>query len=790
MEKQDVFISYHTQSSKNTVLRIAETLENAGISCWYAPRNVMGDYASSIVRGIRNCKVFLLILNEFAERSEDVRNEINCAFERQRQHEDIALLPFKVDACGLSDANFYYLGRIHIMDGGIPPEPLRIRELVDRIRYILDKGPGVTLVVQKTDDPLPEKHYRLAGQMVYPDPHFIGRQDVLREIADKLSAVANKVFLVGMGGIGKSEIAKMFIKNSGSDYEVVRWVSFESSLQRTIASDSLFPIQGLQKMDYPEDDERAYFERKLQLLKQIADQRVLIAVDNFDVTDDPDLENFCSSNYGVIFTTRYHQNGINLPEITVDGMTDEADLMALFRAEYQRSLTAEDLETVHRILSLLEGNPLAIRLVASAMQKNRRMRPDTMLEMLKSGTVHGEKQGVKGTGTIGSYLQQVFHVSSLTEEEQHLLKNLTLIPLQGIAVEQFYDWCELDNFDVVDALIESNWVIHDPVTDKIHLHPLVADLMLEELKKDPTCCNKLIDSIHATCIVEKDSTWEEKLWLNDLASSLYTRLPLDHEKRPLALESKARLSVSMAHYEDAAQQYCQLLPFIQTRERRLEIHYKHAHAWVLGGFGQEGISAAQAGIAEATDIPFDELTRLEGNWLAALYNRMTEAYVHLAQYDQAVVYARMAVEVGEKGFYSKTYESSQGWREFHLARALLYAGQYAEAEKVIRSAISKFEMISDMWSANYAYDILGQILAKTERCEEALQLNSRAAEILLPFYRNAHADSAANLEYRGNIFAAMGETEKARLYYQQAIDIYAKCKCYKRAENVRNKMME
>lgn len=92
-ENKQVFISYHTETGRDTVGKMCAALEGAGISCWYAPRNVGPNYAQSIVEAIRGCRVFLLVLNEGSNVSAHVLNEINCAFDRFKAHEDITLLP-------------------------------------------------------------------------------------------------------------------------------------------------------------------------------------------------------------------------------------------------------------------------------------------------------------------------------------------------------------------------------------------------------------------------------------------------------------------------------------------------------------------------------------------------------------------------------------------------------------------------------------------------------------------------------------------------------------------------
>ena len=155
--------------------------------------------------------MFLLVLNEGSNVSAHVLNEINCAFDRFRAHEDITLLPFRIDQCALSDDIYYYLGRIHIMDGILPPELLRIQELVDRVSRILGQEPSRKISLPVSGDEGRSASYRIVGSMVYPDRHFVGREGELDAIHSHLSGTENKLFLVGMGGMGKSEIARMYL---------------------------------------------------------------------------------------------------------------------------------------------------------------------------------------------------------------------------------------------------------------------------------------------------------------------------------------------------------------------------------------------------------------------------------------------------------------------------------------------------------------------------------------------------------------------------------------------------
>ncbi len=771
---RDVFISYHTDSAGDQVRKIAAALEGAGISCWYAPRDCGANYAGSIVEAIRACRVYLLILNEQSNLSAHILNEINCAFDRFRNHEDITLLPFRVDHCTLSDDVYYYLGRIRIMDGAVPPEVQRIQELVDRISMLLGQ-PHTQMATACVRTSPGVKTYRLLSSMVYPDNCFVGRERELADIHAQLSGAENKLLLVGMGGIGKSEIAKMYCKRHAADYDVVLWVSFDRSLQQTIISDYAFPIQGLERTDYPEDSDRDYFLRKLRVLKEIAGRRVLLVMDNFDVPDDPDLTDFCSGAYSVLFTTRCQPDGGSLPAVTVEEMKNEDELLALFCAEYHRPLGESALGCVRGIFRLLGGHTLSIRLVASAMQ-SRRISPEKMAALLREGEQGMAAQNAKAADLIFGRLRQVFRLSTLSEDEQYLLKNLSLISLRGIAVETLFDWCGLDDFDVIDGLIQKSWVIHNPVTDEVHLHPLVADLMCEALAADPDCCSSLIGYLAEACCNVIGTTFERKQQLFDYATSVYDRLPAGHPLSWAALRCKADLNMDMSLYSVCIPLYRELMEQSTALFGRIYAYEKISHSQALSGNAESCYQTALEGYALVKDIPDDEIDPDVGYRRDQLIKRLCESTRNMGDYDTSIAWGRKALETCER-FYRTTPQENRGWTEYHLACSLYMKGEYDESEALFLHAIDLFDEINDEWAKSFSYDLLGQIAMQHGKFDEALELSSRAYGILLPQLGETHVDIGNNLEWRGMIYRAMGDAEKANGCFRRAADIFRMRNC-------------
>lgn len=110
----DVFISYHMATAGETVRKIATALEQRGLSCWYAEKDTLPgiQFAGVIPQAIRECELFLVVLDEGGNRSRDVWNEIALAYNKCKTQENFLLLPFISDKIKMADTPSYYLATI------------------------------------------------------------------------------------------------------------------------------------------------------------------------------------------------------------------------------------------------------------------------------------------------------------------------------------------------------------------------------------------------------------------------------------------------------------------------------------------------------------------------------------------------------------------------------------------------------------------------------------------------------------------------------------------------------
>src|ERR1700740_1866554 len=107
MGERDIFISY--SSEDDSIARLAcERLEQAGYSCWFAPRDIPpGEfYAGQIIQALRESRFVLLFFSEQSNASEQVVREINFAVSQRLQ-----VVVVRLDFTPLND-DFEYLIRI------------------------------------------------------------------------------------------------------------------------------------------------------------------------------------------------------------------------------------------------------------------------------------------------------------------------------------------------------------------------------------------------------------------------------------------------------------------------------------------------------------------------------------------------------------------------------------------------------------------------------------------------------------------------------------------------------
>jgi hypothetical protein len=155
MAKQ-VFISYSSED-KNTADKIQGFLENEGIDCWIAPRDVIPGkpYGEEIIKGISAAEIMVVLLSVNANVSTFVKNEVERAISKKK-----TVIPFKIQDVPPSEALELFLAGSHWIEAWNPPLEAKIRLLATTIKNLLgldtkasDKIPNIDPSIKKPITP-------------------------------------------------------------------------------------------------------------------------------------------------------------------------------------------------------------------------------------------------------------------------------------------------------------------------------------------------------------------------------------------------------------------------------------------------------------------------------------------------------------------------------------------------------------------------------------------------------------------------------------------------------------
>lgn len=122
---QPVFIS-HSSVDKETADQVCEAIEERGVNCWIAPRNVPpgARYGEAILQALEDCSAMVLVVSEHSNASEQVMNEIERAVSKRKE-----VFPLKIDAVTPSPELEFFIARRHWLDATSAP----LNDLLDQL---------------------------------------------------------------------------------------------------------------------------------------------------------------------------------------------------------------------------------------------------------------------------------------------------------------------------------------------------------------------------------------------------------------------------------------------------------------------------------------------------------------------------------------------------------------------------------------------------------------------------------------------------------------------------------
>ena len=185
--------------------------------------------------------------------------------------------------------------------------------------------------------------YIYENEVPKPCRHFCGRDSEL-DALHKLLTDEGKVFLHGIAGIGKSELAKAYAKQYKKEYTNILYIIYSGDLMRDVTGMDFSD-------DLPEDTDDERFRKHNRFLRSLKED-TLIIIDNFNTTATKDtfLSVMLKYKCRLLFTTRSRIE--SRPCMLIEEISDRNILFELAGHYYTdacdyKTVMEQIIETVH-----------------------------------------------------------------------------------------------------------------------------------------------------------------------------------------------------------------------------------------------------------------------------------------------------------------------------------------------------------------------------------------------------------------------------------------------------------
>ena len=307
---------------------------------------------------------------------------------------------------------------------------------------------------------------------------MVGRETESKQICDFIDSEEGCLFVIGMGGIGKSTLVRSCLDRKREDIDTVLYLYFHDSLIDTIADDKQLMVNTLERMSVETTEE--YFDRKLQTIRRITeDQKVVLVIDNFEGELGEEFaairEAFCQ----VIVISRTDPEVEDDPVLFVDAV-EESERRALFERYLARPLEDTEKPEFDTLMDHIQGHTLATEVIAKQIKRSLLTLKQAVEITAKAGfsKISGDKvafsrDGVHNHKAVVRILSDIFTADDLNEAERAILQSVSLFDQPGILKSTYTELSSIPDSTLIHDLSLSGWITEDG--DVLSIHPVIRE---------------------------------------------------------------------------------------------------------------------------------------------------------------------------------------------------------------------------------------------------------------------------------------------------------------------------
>ena len=293
---------------------------------------------------------------------------------------------------------------------------------------------------------------------------FWGREAELSHIEATFEK-GHVLFLRGEGGIGKSQIALRYGELHTKRYDTVLFVSYETDFVCSFNKEANISINSLYRGTDETDED--FFARKLNVMKKLCDDSVLLIIDNFDTEGDKMLDEIVKLKCDILFTSRIDYSS-RFPQLSVDPLPYEV-IRDMFCAK-GFSIFGENDDALRRLYQLFSGNTLIMSLIMKNLEEYHQS-PANLLQSL-SLVAEGDNPNIEELFRL--YFKTI-GLDRVSKVQQMIMFKMAKEPLIGVRADILKELCELDDYTELMPLVRRGFINYSNATGRYTMHSVLRD---------------------------------------------------------------------------------------------------------------------------------------------------------------------------------------------------------------------------------------------------------------------------------------------------------------------------
>lgn len=552
--------------------------------------------------------------------------------------------------------------------------------------------------------------------------HFCGRNQELSTLHELISE-KRIIFLQGIAGIGKSELAKAYARAYRKDYTNILYLTYSGDLRQDIIDLDFVD-------DLPEDTEEDRFRKHNRFLRSLKEDTLLI-IDNFNTTAGKDAFFSVLLKYRcrILFTTRSRFD--NYASFNLGEISDPDALLSLMGyfysdAKRKQSILKQIIQTVHSHTLAVE---LSARLLETGILEPQELLARLQVEKSALGatdTIDIVKDGQSRKATYYEHIHTLFSLYRLSEEELDIMRGLIFAPVSGVSGRLYANWMKLSDMNRINDLIEKGF-IQTQSGRQISLHPMIQEVAVDETRPSVNNSAVLFDSLQTICLYHgRDVTWYKQLFLT--IENIIRQITDDNTPAYLSFLENVFPYMEKYHYTNGMNAVLGKLSELLTDET----------------VGRSTDRAVLLDYRAACEEKTEKAIKLEKEAIA-LIPEISEENAHLV----SNLYSNLG------GLYKKT-------RKRDLAQQAMEQGL-----RILEQYDLLYYHDSIAQTANYAV-----LLTEMGQPEKGLSALKKLSRMIRDLNSDQTMDYATVQEAIGGICLAAGDIRQATTHFKKALAIY------------------